>query len=446
MANTILEFPPTFLFGSATAPHQVEGDVGERRTDWDVFLMNNPGIVNPNEKGPEWWIKGKAERDIDQMAGIGMKVQRIGLSWGRIEPEKGKINLEAVKRYKEIIRSITDSGMVPMVTLNHYVLPQWVARDGSWENKKIVGHFEHFVKFCVLEFPEVNYWLTLNEPNVLVILGYLTRYYPPGKNNLYSASLARWNMIEAHKRAYKKIKSINPMAKVSMAFAFRWNLPENPNSRFDRWYANIVNHLSVGSYIEATKDSLDFIGCNYYTGYFLALDIRNIRLRMRHSDRLTAKTLLFGETRKPNAYKSDYGWPIVPEFFLEVLRYLNNTFHLPIIITENGLADKNDKNRSFYIMTHLAAIWRAIQEGVRIEQYLHWSTVDNLEWILGYTKDFGLIENDPITGERKLRHSAHLYKDIATRGHIDIERLCEKYLTEEQKENALTIVNRLLRT
>jgi beta-glucosidase len=444
MDKKILEFPKEFLFGSATAAHQVEGNEGERNTDWDVFMKQYPEIINMHEKGPEWWKQGRAEHDIQTMANLGMKVQRIGISWGRIEPQKGNINLEAVARYKEIIKKIIDSGMIPMITLNHYVLPQWVAREGSWENKRTIGHFEHFVKFAVLEFPEVKYWLTLNEPNILVILGYFSKYYPPAKNSLFSASVARFNMLEAHRKAYKKIKSISPMSKVGLTFAFRWNLPEHKNYVLDKWYAKLVNHISVGSYVEATKKYMDFIGCNYYTGYYLNLDIRKLKFRARHTDKVTAKTLLFGETRKPASYKSDYGWPIVPDFFLEVLRYLNSTFNLPIIITENGLADKEDKRRSFFILTHLVAVWKAVQEGAKIQQYLHWSTVDNLEWILGYTKDFGLIDNNPITGERKLRNSAHLYSEIVRESKIDIDKLISKYLLKEEGEKAQEVIERML--
>lgn len=441
----ILKFPKDFLFGSATAAHQVEGNVGERYTDWDVFLYQNPEILKLHERGPQWWQKGKAEQDIKTMAGLGLKVQRISVSWGRLEPQKGNINLEALARYKEIIKSIVDNGMIPMVTLNHYALPQWVAREGSWETKRTIGHFEHFVKFCVLEFPEVKHWLTINEPNFLVILAYFSHFFPPAKNSIFSASVARWNMLAAHKRAYKKIKSINPLAQVGLTFGFRWNIPQHENNPLDKLYAKIVNHVAVGSYIDNAKKYMDFIGCNYYTGYLLSLDIRKLTFRARQEDRLTAKTLLFGETREPESYKSDFGWPIVPEVFLDVLRYLHTSFKLPIIITENGVADSKDKNRAFYIITHLTAVWKALQEGIPIYQYIHWSTVDNLEWAVGFTKDFGLIENDPITQVRKLRKSAYLYKDIVKHNAIDVRRLCQEYLKGEQREKAYEIIEKIIK-
>lgn len=444
MDEQILKFPQGFLFGSATAAHQVEESAGERFTDWDVFIKQNPEILRINEKGPQWWTEGVAENDIKTMASLGLKVQRISFSWGRIEPQKGKINLEAVQRYKKIVKEIIDNGMIPMVTLNHYALPQWVAREGSWETKRTIGHFEHFVKFIVLEFPEVKYWLTINEPNFLVVLAYFSHFFPPAKNSIISGSFARWNMLEAHKRAYKKIKSIDPLAKVGITFGFRWNVPRNQNNPLDVWYAKLVNYISVGSYINSIKKYTDFIGCNYYTGYMLSLDIRKLRFSTRIGDKLTAKTLLFGETRKHASYKSDFGWPIVPEVFLDVLRYLHKNFKLPIIITENGIADSQDKYRAFYIITHLTVVWKALQEGIPIEQYIHWSTIDNLEWAVGFTKDFGLIENDPITGKRKLRKSAYLYKEIATHNEIDVKRLCEEYLDKEQKEKAYELIEKII--
>ena len=100
--NPVLEFPPNFKFGSSTAAFQVEGNTGEHNNDWDLFMKQNPHILKGGEKGPEWWIKGKAEKDIKQMADLGLKIQRISIAWGRVEPEKGVINYNAIKRYKEI--------------------------------------------------------------------------------------------------------------------------------------------------------------------------------------------------------------------------------------------------------------------------------------------------------------------------------------------------------
>lgn len=444
MGKTILEFPYNFHFGSSVAAYQVEGNSGERKTDWDVFLKKNPLIIKEEEKGPEWWVSGKAEEDISTMAGLGMKIQRLGFEWGRIEPEKGIINHSAIKRYKEIIQNILNSGMVPIVTLNHYVLPEWVAKNGSWNNQETVYLFRHYAKFIVELFPEVTYWLTLNEPNVLIIMGYISHYFPPQDNNVLTSYLVWKNLIHAHTRTYNAIKEINPQAQVGATVSFRWNRPEAESDFFEKSYANFVNSFSVLNYLNAIKKTSDFIGCNYYTGYFLDLNPRKLRISFGTEKYRIHKTILFGELRTPHAYESDYGWPIVPDFFLDMLRTLHKKYNKPIIITENGIADYKDKNRAFYILTHLVALWRALKEGVNVAHYIHWSTVDNLEWIEGYSKKFGLIACDPVTGKRSVRKSAHLYADIAKNRHIDVERLIETYIEGEQKERAEKLIRKLI--
>lgn len=443
--NEILVFPTNFRFGSSTAAFQVEGNSGERNTDWDTFLRDNTNVVREDEKGPQWWNKGKAEDDLKAMAELGLKVQRISFEWGRIEPEKGVINFNAIKRYKEIIKCIFELGMSPMVTLNHYVLPEWVAKEGSWEAPHISLYFERYTELMVAEFPEVTHWITINEPNILVIMGYFTKYFPPQRGSLTSAIKARHNMMLAHRRSYHKIKDANPNAKVGVAYAFRWDRAASASDPFERAYTAFVNYLGELSYLDAMHKTSDFIGCNFYTGYFLNLNLLKWKVSISLSNRRLPEVLLFGEVKTPDTYESDYKWPIVPDFLLNALHVLNKNYKLPILITENGIADTNDRYRSFYILTHLVAVWRALHEGIPIRHYFHWSTVDNLEWIEGYSKKFGLLSCNPITGTRKLRKSAHLYKEIATSGKIDINHLISTYIEDDQKEIALLTIRKLLR-
>lgn len=444
--NEILVFPTNFKFGSSVAAYQVEGNGGERKADWDDFLRENTNIVRADEKGPEWWTDGNAENDLESMAGLGLKVQRIGFEWARIEPERGVINYNALKRYRAIIKRIFDLGMSPMVTLNHFVLPQWVAKEGSWEAPHIALYFERYTELMIAEFPEVTHWITINEPNILTILGYFTQYFPPQKGTLSSAMKARHNMVMAHRRSYHKIKDANPNAKAGVAFAFRWDRAASANDPLERGYTKLVNYLSELSYVDAMAGTSDFIGCNFYTGYFLNLNLLKWKVSLSLTNRRLPETLLFGEVKTPDTYESDYRWPIVPDFLLNTLHVLNKDYRLPILITENGIADKEDKYRAFYILTHLVAVWRALHEGIPIRHYFHWSTVDNLEWIEGYSKKFGLLELNPVTGHRHLRRSAMLYKEIATTGKIDINHLVKTYIDEpKQQEKAYQTIRMLLR-
>lgn len=444
--NEILVFPTNFKFGSSVAAYQVEGDSGQRKADWDVFLKNNPHIVKPNEKGPEWWKEGVAEKDLTTMADLGLKIQRISLEWARIEPEKGFINHDAIKRYRQIIKKIFSLGMSPLVTLNHYVLPEWVAKEGSWESPNIAKYYHRYVELMVSEFPEVTHWLTLNEPNVTIIMGYATNYFPPQRNSLFAAIKASKNMIDAHKRAYHAIKNANPNAKVGVAYDFRWDRASNANDPFERLYTSMVNYFGELWYVDAMIGTSDFIGCNFYTGYFLNLNLLKFKLKFPSDKHRMAKTLIFGEEEQPDAYESDFGWPIVPDFLLNTLHILHHSYKQPILITENGVADRHDRHRAFFILTHLVAVWRALREGIPVRHYIHWSSVDNLEWAEGYTKKFGLIEVDPVTGKRTVRKSAHLLKEISLSGKIDINHLINTYIEgDEQKERANEVIRTLLR-
>ncbi len=441
-SSQFLKFPKDFLFGTAVSSFQVEGNSGVRNSDWDVFLKDHSGIIKPGELGPQWWIPGKAEADIDLTASLGMQVQRLSLEWARIEPEEGQINQNAIKRYREIFDHLKKNNIKPMVTLNHYTLPHWVAERGSWASTKTVEAFEKYTQIVVDEFGEVTEWLTLNEPGILVLAGYLIPLFPPRQFGLIAAFRARSHMLEAHRRSYRVIKRQNPNALVSMAFSFRWYLPEGVNSFFDRKYADLANHIDSLNYIDAVKNQLDFIGVNYYTGYYLDLNLGRL-LKSFHIPHGVPPTL-FGEVKKPGAYISDFDGPIVPDFFLNLLRILNKRYNKPIYITENGVADRRDQYRSFYILTHLVAIWKAQQEGVNIQQYLHWSAVDNLEWLQGYRQDFGLIDIDPITENRTIRNSAYMYKEIVQSNGIDVKKIIEIYIPEEQKTEAEKLINQIL--
>lgn len=439
-----LHFPQEFLFGSAVAAFQVEGRGGERKTDWDVFLRHHSTIVRPDEKGPEWWSFNKAAKDIETMHSLGLQVQRLSFEWGRIEPEEGVINHEALAYYKELISRIKNLGMMPMVTINHYVLPEWVAQKGSWENDKILPYFLRFVSLILEHFPDVEYWITINEPNYLLDAGYLSHVYPPQQGNLFTAFGVRSRMIKAHREAYALIKNAIPKAHVGVAFALRWYPPENPHDPLETLYAKIINYIDNFNFIKAMQPA-DFIGCNYYTGYYLNLNPFKIHPSKDVNKHGIRETKIFGELKKPGAYMTDFDWPIVPDFFLQLLRAINKTFQLPIIITENGLADKEDKYRSFYILTHLVAVWRALQEGIPVQQYIHWSTIDNLEWLEGYRMHFGLVKLDPVNGERKPQRGAHLYSEIVKSKTIAVEKLMKEYLDEKQQEKAWSVIQKLVR-
>lgn len=443
---TELEFPEDFIWGTGVSSFQVEGDSKKRNADWDVFIKKNGGIIKPDEIGAQWWREEHAEKDIDILAKLNIQSLRISLEWARIEPYEGKIDRAALHRYKALISHLKKKNITPLVALNHFSLPSWVAKNGGWQSTKIQRYFSQYVKRVVSEFSDISHWITINEPNSLVTAGYITHYFPPHKENILAALMARENMLICHEEAYRIIKKNNPLSIVGMSIAIRWYRPDNPNSLKERLYTKLVNYLSSLNYVDATKNSCDFIGCNFYTGYYLDLAFKQFRRRMRRDAADVPDTILFGETKRPDAYLSDMGWPIVPDFFLDTLRSLHNTYNKPIIITENGIADEDDNYRAFYILTHLTAIWKALQENIPVKGYFYWSAIDNLEWLYGYDKRFGLIEVNPVTGERKARKSAALYKEICQKNYMSLKTLSQEYLPENQQESARTVFHTLLKT
>lgn len=436
-------FRDDFLFGAAVSAFQVEGEQRHRKTDWDQLLEQHPNIVRPDESGSQWQDNSLAEKDIDLLTSLGIKSLRLSIEWAKIEPTEGKFNREALNYYKSLIRYLREKNIEPLLVLNHFTLPLWVVNKGGWQSTAIQLSFSHYVNYIAHEFTDVKTWITINEPEPLINAGYITGYFPPHKKNIFAALLARENILIAHEEAYRILKRIIPDSKVGLSFAIRWYRPDDPNSLKEVIYTRVVNYLSSLNYIDAAKNSCDFIGCNFYTGYYLELSFKHLHRTMRRDAADIPETLLFGETKKPEAYISDMGWPIVPDFFLDVLRSLFERYRKPIIVTENGIADEDDNYRSFYLLTHLAAVSKAIAEHIPVTGYYYWSAIDNLEWLYGYDKRFGLIEVNPVSGERKIRESAYLYKEIIHTKKITFEDMKKKYLPQNQHKSAEKVLHSL---
>lgn len=442
---TSRKFPKNFLWGSAAAPFQNEGNSGVRKTDWDSFVERKK-IILPGEQGPNWWVPGNAEEDFATMKELGLNAQRFGFEWGRIEPEPGKVSQEALRRYREMVDFLKKQGMTPMMTLNHFVLPAWVAEQGGWGNASIKEKFRRYAEVIADNFPDVPYWITINESNVLAAMGWADGRWPPGKKGplglltaLHSVSP---NMIAAHDLAANELTKQTGTGKVGIANAISWFKPEHENSKLDKLPGSIADALFNYKFLKATIERSDFAGINFYSGYWLKFR-PGISGRGQDEHPLATGEIPLGKAvTHREELLSDIGWPVVPGFFLEALQYVHDRFKKPVIITENGIADREDKLRSFYLLTHLVALHEAIKRGVDVRGYFHWTTVDNLEWDSGFMPRFGLIARDPKTGEKAIRQSAKVYGEIAKANAIDVNKL-EVNLIPEQREMARKLAQSL---
>lgn len=438
MAKATMYFPPDFKWGAATAAHQVEGN--NTNNDWWAWEQT-PGHIKREQKSglaADWWGDG-FERDLDLAAQMGHTAHRLSVEWARIEPQAGVFDSAAIDRYRYMLSAMRRRGLEPMVTLHHFSNPLWVAERNAWETTAIVPWFERYVSKTVEALKDLcDLWVTINEPNVYAVAGYVAEQaatgdqveaspvFPPGKNSLNLAFAVVANMLRGHAAAYHAIHRLQPEARVGIAQNMRLFDPARPDNVLDQFCAynrdrlfnyTLLNAPLTGRYdrpfgapqwIRGLKGALDFIGLNYYSREFVKFDRRQ------------PTGWLFGQSvPNPDAVMSDGGYgELYPHGLFRLLKRLERTGQ-PIYITENGLPDHDDDLRPGFLLTHLREVWRAINQNIPVMGYYHWSLVDNFEWAEGWDLRFGLIELNVETQARRLRRSGELYGEICRRGLID---------------------------
>jgi beta-glucosidase len=426
-----LKFPEGFLWGTATAAHQVEGD--NSNNDWWEWEQT-PGHVKHGDKSTvacDWWHGERYRLDFDLARSTGIRAQRLSVEWSRLEPREGEWDENAFSFYRRLLASVREHDMVPLVTLHHFSNPRWLAAKGAWETGVIVPLFDRFAAKVVQELGDLcNFWVTINEPVIYAYAGYALGNWPPGKRNFRLAMRVLAIMLRGHAAAYNAIHTIQPNARVGIAHNLHCFRPANPRSSLNRVVVqlqdNIFNQLTLSAlhdgslrwpmgtdFVPGLKGSQDFVGLNFYFSTRVAVD-------------WSKPNSLFGRQLKAEPWGVSYDqeldqWfgkgDIDPDAFYLMIKSLVR-FGKPIFITENGMTDRNDELRPAYLIRYLAAMHRAIAEGAAVKGYFYWSLLDNFEWIEGYSLRFGLVHVDFSTQERTLKHSAQIYGRIAQMNEI----------------------------
>ncbi len=386
-------FPEGFLWGTATASHQIEGG---QNNDWSRWEQSPRRLAYLKKRGldPLQFISGLAanswenlEKDIECIKKLNNNAYRFSIEWSRIEPEEGEFDEAAIEKYHHFIKRLKEEGIEPFVTLWHWPLPLWL-RDG-WENPQAVEYFARYTEFVVRHCPEVKFWITLNEPEGYSGNSYLIGIWPPQKHSLPAHHRVLRNLSAAHNRAYAIIKQALPQSQISIAAPQAYFVASaDPLSKLFRGFADWWWNKR---FLSRIIDRIDFIGLNYYW------EIRT-------------KYLSYSKTK--GAVTSDMGWTVLPEGMYHVLMNLKK-YNKPIYITENGVADRDDRLRAWFITEMLKNIHRAIKDGVDVKGYLYWSLLDNFEWSHGFGQKFGLFAVDRKTWERIPRPSVKVYAEIA---------------------------------
>lgn len=419
-----LTFPEGFLWGTATAAHQVEGYC--TNNDWWSFEQRPDAIWHGDRSGLacDWWHH--AERDFALMASMGHNTHRLSLEWSRIEPSEGTFDPAAINRYREMLTALQKQCIKPMVTLFHFSLPSWLSAQGGWCNQSTVGRFRRFVGYTVEHLGDlVPLWCTVNEPNVYAALGHLFGEHAPGHRSLRSYFRVLKNLLQAHGEAYRLIHSLRQDAQVGLVKNVQIFEPLCAEDWASLRLANVLDHLFNSLTLSAVEDgklrfpltsglpsygplldSTDFVGLNYYGRL-------RTNLRPRNGSRLSVLQLTPGAEYSDSGRSGPYG-EIYPEGLYRTLKRVAR-LGKPIFITENGLPDATDNQRPRFLLTYLAQVHRALQEGIDVRGYYHWSFIDNFEWAEGWGLRFGLVAVDETTQARTPRPSAELYSKIIRR-------------------------------
>lgn len=399
-------FPKKFLWGASTSSHQVEGNTHNQWTVWE--LENAKALaakaeyhlhdleswerIESQAKNPDNYVSGEGadhynryEEDFQILKKLNMNAFRFSIEWSRVEPEEGTWNAEAIEHYKKYTARLKELEIEPVITLFHFSLPTWFTEKGGFEKRSNVKYFTRFAAKIVEELsPNVRFITTLNEPVVYAVESYHEHHWPPA---FAYKKFKLWrvvnNLAHAHRQAAKAIHGLSRRHKVMISQHCMYFYPGD-TAWLSRVSAMILQYLQDDYFIKKVIKSSDLLGVNFY-----------------FSNRIYGYRI-----HNPEEQVSDVGWDLSPAHLEYVLERLHRKYKVPMIVTEAGLADGEDKYRKNVIANHLSAIQKARGHGAEILGYLHWSLIDNFEWAYGKWPRFGLVEIDYQTKKRTLRPSA----------------------------------------
>ncbi len=402
----MLKFLQNFLWGAATSAYQVEGN--NINADWWEW-EKQAGKVNSGLACRHYDFY---EQDFDLAKDLNHNSHRLSIEWSRIEPEEGKFSQGELKHYLEVIQALRNRNIEPIVTLHHFTNPAWFSRSGGWLNRKSVYYFLRFCDFVTRAMSEhINYWITINEPNVYISHAYILGVWPPQEKSLLKAKVVEDRLVLAHIQAYKLIHQIYQELNltrpaISIAQNMMTFLPcaSSLKNRFAAYLRHKWYNLGFLDKI-IRRNTLDFIGVNYYSRQLVELKgwgINNLAADVCQSNHYPVK-------------KNSLGWDIYPEGLYDILLRLKR-YNLPVIIAENGICTADDDLRWEYIYSHLMYIHKAIEKGVNVAGYFYWSLMDNFEWDKGFSPRFGLVDIDYTTYKRTIRASARQFAQVCKTG------------------------------
>ena len=424
-----MSFPKEFLWGAASAATQIEGawnEDGKCPSIWDV-------AGNHIKNGDNTFVAcdhyHRYKEDVALMKELGLKSYRFSINWCRIVPERGRINEKGLTFYSNLVDELKSNGIEPMITLYHWDLPLWMHKSGGWKNSAIIDEFLFYAEAVIDALSDrVKYWMTINEPQVFIMSAYVIGNFAPFKHAVFSYKNCLRNCLLAHGKAVKLIRQkakTEPVIGLAMAsttyipdsfdeagikeaakYSFESTVGEGSNSVYmdpialGKASPSMAKKLSADD-LRIISEPIDFIGINVY----------------QPSNPLINKE----KYNTDSLPKSSLGWVIDGRCLYWTIRHYYERYHLPIMVTENGMAGNDsvsadgtvdDMIRVKFLDDFISEMEKAVDEGIPVIGYQHWSLMDNLEWCEGYEPRFGIIHIDYNTQKRTIKKSGWHYRDI----------------------------------
>ncbi len=385
MATT--PFPDGFLWGAASAAHQIEG--GNVNNDWWAFEhASGTPCAEPSGDACDAW--NRWPEDLALLASLGFGAYRFSLEWSRIEPEEGEWSLAGLDQYRRQCAAAREFGLVPMVTFHHFTTPLWLARRGGWEAPDAPELFARFCAHAAAHLGDLVGWgCTLNEPNIVASMGYLAGVFPPGVHDAGRRRAVNDALCRAHRLAVDTLRAGPGDFPVGLTLAMTdYQAVSGGEARRDR-----IRRSMEDVYLAATGGD-DFVGVQCYT-----------RMRVGPTGALPPEE---GVALTQMGYEY---WPGALE--ATIRRAWDVTEGTPLVVTENGIGTGTDTERISFVTEALAGVRRCLDDGIDVRGYVYWSLLDNFEWVLGYRPTFGLVAVDRETFERRPKPSAAWLGSVA---------------------------------
>jgi beta-glucosidase len=379
-------FPDGFLWGTATAAHQTEG--GNWNSDWWAW-EHDPNTVVEEPSGDACDHYWRYPEDLDILVALGFGAYRFSIEWARIEPEDGEWSSAQLDHYARVIDACRERGLLPVVTFHHFTSPRWIAEWGGWTNPETP---RRFAEFCARAGDalgdRIGLACTINEPNIVTLMGYLMGMFPPGRTeDLHGYARSTEQLVAAHRGAVDALRASPGDFPVGLTLSMSdWTAEPGAEARIDEFRSE---HEDV--FLEAARGD-DFVGVQAYS-----------------RTRVGAAGIIGPE---PGVEVLDMGYEYWPTAAEAAVHHAVEVTQAPVYVTENGIGTDDDAKRISYLRDSLAGVGRTIAAGLDVRGYFHWSLMDNFEWAFGYRMRFGIVGVDRDTQVRTVKPSARWLAEV----------------------------------